>query len=153
MSARRVVIPLFCLVILLQVACGLPFNQGGKSISQAQAVEAAWADLEPLSNSHNRANWQVIEARQVKGSTVADTFKSGSPGCPVKVPANQPIEAGTAYWYLRWKPALATAAPTPKGWSPTAPPLRPEPFIYEAHLLVNAASGRVIARSLKCVVY
>jgi hypothetical protein len=65
-------------------------------------------------------------------------------------PPNGEIEPSGRYWYVEMKPQPAT--PSGPSMSPTAPPLVPEPFMFQALFLIDDG-GQVIARALVCVVY
>jgi hypothetical protein len=90
----------------------------------------ACAALEPNTSSHDPANWELVEARQVAGQDVAAEFDDDRPGygCPGPTP----------------QPDVPTL-------SPTAPPLVPEPPIYQAFFRVDA-EGQIVARKLFCVI-
>lgn len=138
-------------VLLAMAGC---WGQTEPAAGEAQAVDAAWAALEPHTRSHDRANWQVVELRQVTGQEVAGQFAGEPPPCVYPTPpANQAIDPASSYWYVEWRPRPATPRPQPGTPSPTAPPLVPEPVIPRARFLVDSGSGRVVARSLDCVIY
>lgn len=126
------------------------------SLTEQAAVDAAWAAIEPNTSSHNRANWEAVEVRQVAGRDAADEFASGpSSGCWMgpTPPANWDIAPAATYWLVRMKPLPATPAPRGRTPSPTEPPAIPEPFLREAVVLLRVDDGGVVARSLRCVVY
>jgi hypothetical protein len=135
-------------LVLALAACG------GQALGRQQAQDAGWRALEPNTSSHDRANWQVVEVRQVRGQEVAYEF-AGEPvsGCwsgPTPVP-NGEIQPGDDYWYVAMSPRAATPLPAPT-LSPTAPPFVPEPFMYKALFLLDG-DGQVVARKLYCVIY
>jgi len=134
-------------------ACASP--SGGQRLTDRQALEAAWAALEPNTSSHDQANWQATALKLVEGQAVAGQFEGGSTyGCPGPTPApNQPIGAACRYWYVVLQPVPVTPRPALGTPAPTAPPLVPEPFARKAELLVEATDGSVVARKLWCVVY
>jgi hypothetical protein len=137
-------------VVLVLGACGGP----SFSITQQEARDAAWQALAPNTSSGDRANWQVIQVRQVKGREVMEEFaREPSLGCwkgPTPMP-NAEIRPGNDYWYVEMSPVPTTplAGPT---LSPTAPPFVPEPFLRQALFLLDAG-GQVVARKLYCIVY
>lgn len=139
------------LVVLafLLIACG----SRTESLTEQEVLDVAWKDLEPHTSSHDRANWEVVDVRQVKGREVAETFEREQPRCiwPTPLP-NETISPSATYWYVELKPRPATPLPGEK-ISPTAPPRIPEPFVYDAFFLINPADGQVVARMLHCVIY
>jgi hypothetical protein len=150
MSQRRRFLATLCLAgLLLLAACA---NAGG-SLDEEQAADLAWEALAPHTSSKDRDQWQTIEVRRVEGREVADEFEGrAAPGCfGPEVPDNEPIRAGSSYWYVQFKPLPATPLARPT-LSPTAPPFIPEPFVREAHFLLDD-EGRIVARSLQCVIY
>ena len=140
---------LACIALAL-AGCG----GGQRSLTDQQAVDAAWQALEPHTSSHNRANWEAVTVEQTTGQDVSDDFEGEpAPGCPPpELPANAPIGAATTYWYVLLKPLAATPLAQAGEPSPTAPPLIPEPFVREARFLLDAG-GAVAARKLSCVIY
>jgi len=126
---------------------------GPPELDQVTAGWLAWTALEPNTASHERANWAVVEARQVEGQSVAAEFEGwvfyGYCGGP-EPPPNLQIEPLKRYWYVVMEPQPAT--PSGPSMSPTAPPLVPEPFMIRAQFLIDER-GQVIARVLTCVVY
>lgn len=150
MSPRRHFLPILCLAALLfLVACA----DSGSSLDEQQVTDLAWADLSPHTSSKDREQWQTIEVRRVRGDKVAGEFEGrAAPGCPgPEVPDNDTIQAGSSYWYVQFKPLPATPSSRPT-LSPTAPPFIPEPFVREAHFLLDD-EGRIVARSLHCIIY
>lgn len=127
---------------------------GGGLLTGQQAVNVAWEALAPNTSSGDRANWQVVEVRQVKGRDVARQFAGEpAPGCwQGSTPRpNGAIIAGADYWYVEWVPKPATPLPTAT-ISPTAPPFIPEPFLRQALFLIDL-EGKVVARKLSCPIY
>jgi hypothetical protein len=120
-----------------------------------QVLDAAWEALEPNTSSHDRANWEVAEVRHVVGREVAEQFEGRpAPGCPGPTPpANGAISPSGAYWYVHLKRRPATPVPQTGTIPPTAPPVVPEPFMYQAMFLIDPADGQVVARKLYCVIY
>lgn len=130
-------------------------GEAASVLSQEQVRDLAWQALNPNTSSHDPANWEVIELRQVKGREMAGEFE-GQPayGCPGPTPSpNALFAASKTYWFVQFqkRPATPPAGATPL--SPTAPPNVPEPFIYQAFFLVDPGSGEVVARRLLCVIY
>jgi hypothetical protein len=123
--------------------------------SEQQVRDTAWEALEPNTSSHNRVNWEFAEVRQVVGREVAEQFEGKpAPGCPGPTPpANGAIRPSGAYWYAHLKRRPATPLPQKGTVSPTAPPVVPEPFMYQALFLIDATDGQVVARKLYCVIY
>ncbi len=123
---------------------------------EQQAGDLAWQALEPNTASHARANWEIVEVKQVAGRDVAAQFDGDpAPGCwkgPTAVP-NGKVDPAGAYWYVHLKPRPATSPPPQRTRSPTEPPDVPEPFMFEALFLIDAADGHVVARKLACVIY
>jgi hypothetical protein len=125
-------------------------------VDEQQVLETAWQALEPNTSSHNPANWDVVEVRQVSGQEIAEFFE-GEPrsGCWMgpEPPSNGEISASGSYWYIHMQPRPATPDPQKSAPSPTAPPAIPEPFLRQAFLLIDGRDGQVIARKLFCVIY
>lgn len=125
---------------------------------EQQVVDIAWQALEPNTSSHNRAAWELVEAQTVKGQEVLDLFE-GEPvpgGCAPgsTPPENAEIAPNGSYWHVQWRPRASKPRPLPtEQYSPTAPPRLPEPYLYQAHFLIDARTGQVIARKLFCVIY
>ena len=139
-----------CLILAL-AACSVT----APALTETQAAAIAWQALDGRTASHNRSNWEVLELRRVTGKEIAAIFE-GKPdaGCALgpSAPANATIASQDRYWYVYLAPRTATPqAATPL--SPTAPPSIPEPFIYQAHFLINQTTGEVVARKLYCVIY
>jgi hypothetical protein len=139
--------------ILALAACSVT----APAIPSAQAAGLAWQALDANTSSHSLSNWEVLELRQVTGQEIAATF-AGKPdaGCALgpAAPANGAIASQATYWYIHLAPRPATPLPqaaTPL--SPTAPPSVPEPFMHQAHFLINLTTGEVVARKLYCVIY
>ena len=125
---------------------------------EQQVVDIVWQALEPNTSSHSQAAWELVEAKMVEGQDVPDLFE-GEPvpgGCAPgpSPPENAEIALSDSYWYVQMRPRAATPKPLPtEQYSPTAPPRVPEPYLYQAHFLVDARTGQVIARKLFCVIY
>jgi hypothetical protein len=139
--------------ILALTACSVT----APSLTEAQAAALAWQALDARTSSHSLSNWEVLELRRVTGQEIAATFE-GKPdaGCVLgpAAPANGAIARQDTYWYIHLAPRPATPLPqaaTPR--SPTAPPSVPEPFLYQAHFLINLTTGEIVARKLYCVIY
>jgi len=125
-------------------------------LEKAQILDDVWIALEPNTSSHDRSNWQVVEAQVAAGMEVAEHFQGDpAPGCWTgpKPPENEEINPAKDYWYVWMAPYPATPEPFYGTPSPTAPPLIPEPFLKEAYFLVDPTNGEVIARRLIRVVY
>jgi hypothetical protein len=140
------------MLVSLVSAC----TSGADSLGEQQAVDAAWHALEPNTSSHERANWAVVQARQVAGREVAAFFEGEpAPGCWMgpQPQLNAEIRAAEGYWYIEMQPRPATPDPQRSDPSPTAPPAIPEPFLRGALLLVDAQDGQIVARKLFCVIY
>jgi hypothetical protein len=126
--------------------------------SQQQVADIAWQALEPNTSSHDRTAWEVVDARVVAGQEVKKIFE-GEPvpgGCAPgpKPPDNAESALEGPYWYVEMKPRYATPQPKPsEQYSPTAPPLVPEPFLYQARFLIDASTGQVVARKISCIIY
>ncbi len=152
-SLSRFIIAVVGLTLAL-IACSPRTAVLGKQ----QAVDIVWQALEPNTSSHTQAAWQVVRVQSVTGRDIQDLFK-GPPvlaGCvpgPTP-PENAPLALDSAYWYVQMKPRQVTPRPQPtERYSPTAPPSVPEPFVFEAHFIVDARTGRIAARKLLCVIY
>src|SRR5512138_1528467 len=68
------------------------------AVTQQAAIDAAWQDLNPITASHNRANFEPIESRRVSGNEIADRFKdtkTNSYCWGQKIPANVPVSPST----------------------------------------------------------
>lgn len=122
-----------------------------------QVRELTWQALEPNTSSHDRANWEFVEVKQVSGHEVIDRFTGEpAPGCwqGPPPPENAAIIYNGFYWYVDLKPRSATPLPSPtEEFSPTAPPNILEPFLYRAEFLVDTGTGLIVARKLSCSVY
>lgn len=166
MKHRLQIFALIPMLILTILSCSifLPVDDNPQQadpvetpeLSQSQAIDIVWEALEPNTSSHERSNWQVVEAELVAGERVAERFEGEpAPGCwsgpkPVE---NKAVILTKDYWYVSMKPAPATPMPFYGTPSPTAPPLIPEPFLREAHFLVDPETKDVVARRLICVIY
>jgi hypothetical protein len=96
--------------------------------------------------------------RNVKGEEIQEIFEGEPvPGNCISgppPPENKKIQASASYWYVRMKPVPVTSEPIPtEQYSPTAPPRIPEPFLRDAHLLIDPGSGEIVARKLLCIIY
>jgi hypothetical protein len=162
MRPNRISIMLIAALTLALVACREspgpvpPVKEQPSPIqmSEERAIEIAWEALRPSTSSRNMANWKITEARQVAGHEVGTEFGGRpAPGCSGPTPpANEKVESDQTYWLVRWSPRKAT--PRPGGPSgPTAPPAIPEPTLKGAFYLIQAKSGRIVARKLYCVIY
>lgn len=124
------------------------------SVTQDAAVDAAWRALDPVTASHNRANFEVSDARLAKGDDVAQRFANervNSYCWGTRVPANAMIDYNATYWYIHLKHRAMTPIPITRV-SPTQPPAIPDWNIPEAFFLIDARTGQVVARSILCVV-
>jgi hypothetical protein len=127
-------------------------------LSEQQVVDIVWQALEPNTSSHNQSAWEVVSVQTVTGEEVQELFV-GKPipgGCaPGPMPPdNASITLDGSYWYVQMQPRSASPQPQPtEQFSPTAPPAVPEPFVYQAHFLVDASTGQIAARKLYCVIY
>ena len=155
---------LVCLMLCLVVAtcsCDAAGNasqtpQRTTGLSQEEAADAAWNAFEPNTSSHDRGNWEVVEAREVAGREVADQFEGGvAPGCYVgpTPPANGEIRRSARYWYVHLKARPATPLPSTGTVPATAPPRIPEASVREGWFLLDRTSGQVVARKIHCVIY
>lgn len=157
-------------IILLLSACAtatpvadpgisLPLRVGtanaASTLSQEQVRELAWQALDPNTSSHDPANWDVIDLRQVEGREIAKEFE-GQPatGCPGPTPLpNAPVDAIESYWLVQFQKRPVSPPTDATPLSVTAPPNVPEPFMYQAFFLIDPGSGQVVARRLICVIY
>ncbi len=124
-------------------------------VSQQLAIDAAWQDLDPITTSHNRANFEAVESRRVSGSEIAERFnadKINSYCWGAKITANAAVSPSTTYWYVVLHRRSMTELPVTRA-SPTDPPAIPDSRIYEAHFLVDGTTGQVVARYIPCIVY
>jgi hypothetical protein len=131
---------------------------GAAPLSEQQVTDLVWEALEPNTSSRDRAAWEVVGVEIVSARDVQDLFEGEPvPGrcAPGPTPPdNARIGRGGSYWYVQMKPRPATPRPVPTElFSPTAAPLVPEPYVYQAHFLVDADTGKVVARKLYCVIY
>lgn len=153
---RRLIRFAFCLLMLtVSVAC----TSHAVELDEERAAELAWQALQPNTSSRNRAAWQITLIEQVSGTDTTEQFSSeaAAGGCVPgpAVPANQEINPQATYWHVQFQPLPATPLSPEEGemMSATAPPRIPEPFLYRADLLLEAESGKVVARRLYCVIY
>jgi hypothetical protein len=126
-------------------------------LNEEQVIEIAWQAVEPNTHSHKQTSWEITIVQIVTGREVQDQF-TGDPlsyGCPGPTPPdNASIAPGGTYWFVEMQPIPATPQPEPESqFSPTAPPIIPEPFMKKAQFLIDAITGEVIARKLDCVIY
>ncbi len=129
-------------------------------LDEQQVINIVWQAFDPNTSSHDQTAWDIIEVRNVTGQEVQDLFKGDTfhlvctPG-PTP-PANASIVPDGSYWYVEILRHPVTPRPMPTElYSPTARPIIPEPYVYEAHFLVDAITGQVVARkiSIFCVIY
>ena len=155
----------FLISIMLIVLAGCqpapsstPASSSPIPLSRQQVTDIVWQALDPNTSSHNQAAWEIVGVQTVTGREVQDLFE-GEPvpgGCaPGPTPHdNATIALDGSYWYVQMKPRFATPRPQPaEQFSPTAPPNVPEPFVNQAHFLVDAITGQVVAHKLYCVIY
>ena len=127
-------------------------------LGQQQVVDIVWRTLEPNTSSHTQGAWEVVRVQSVTGRDIQDLF-TGPPRLASCVPGpippeNAPLALDGAYWYVQMRPRQVTPRPQPTvHYSPTAPPDVPEPVVYEALFAVDAQTGEIAARKLKCVIY
>jgi len=149
----RCFISLACLTLVL-TACSAKVVP----LSEQEVVDIVWHALEPNTSSHNQAAWEIVGVQGVTGREVQDLFE-GEPvpgGCAPgpAPPDNATVALDGSYWYVQMRPRSATPRPQPtEQFSPTAPPSVPEPFVHQAHFLVDASTGQIVARKLHCVIY
>jgi len=148
---------LICLALVLTSEV-TPVNYEVSPFSQQQIVDIAWQALEPNTSSHDQAAWEVVDVRVTTGLEVYDLFEGEAVpgGCAPgpKPPDNAAITLEGSYWYVEMKPRYATPQPRPtEQYSPTAPPLVPEPFLYQARFLIDASTGQVVAQKVNCIIY
>jgi len=145
-------------VAAMVAACSAPATSPAASPGpdRESVLDAAWRSLELNTSSGDRANWEVVEVRQVTGDGFVEKFAGEpAPGCwkgPTPVP-NEMIDPTQTYWTIQFRPCLAAPVPQERTISPTEPPAVPEPFMAQALFLVDADTGRVVARKLSCVIY
>ena len=143
------------LIVFLILALGACSGEV-TSLSEQKVIDIAWEALEPNTSSHDISNWEVVEAQKVKGQQVAEHFEGEpAPGCwkgPTP-PANDSISSSRSYWFVHMRARPATPLPEEGEVSPTAPPLMPEHFLRQAFFLLDASDGRIVARSLHCIIY
>ncbi len=127
----------------------------GETTTQQAAIDAAWRDLDPVTASHNRANFEPVEARQITGDQSTERFKDSKTNSycwGTKIATNDPISPTGKYWYIVLRRRPMTPLPVTRV-SPTQPPAVPDANIYEAYFLVDTATGRVVARNIPCIVF
>jgi hypothetical protein len=127
------------------------------AVDESELIDIVWETLEPNTSSHDLANWDAVDIREVKGNEVVEQFEDDpAPGCwqgPLP-PENGTIDPSQTYWYVHMQPRPATPIPPKEGeYSPTAPPLSPEPHTRGATFLLDMDSLEIVARKLICVIY
>ena len=127
------------------------------AVDESELIDIVWEALEPNTSSHDLANWDAVDIREVKGNEVVEQFEDDpAPGCwlgPLP-PENGTIDPSQTYWYIQMKPQSATPIPPKEGEnSPTAPPNVPEPNTRGATFLLDIDSLEIVARKLICVIY
>ena len=127
-------------------------------LGEQQVIDIVWQAFDPNTSSHDKTAWDIIEVRSVTGQEVQDLFMGESVwgGCTSgpTPPDNASIVPDGSYWYVELQPRPATPRPVPTEFSsPTAPPMIPEPFVFQARFLVDAITGQVVARKISCVIY
>jgi len=166
MKHRLQLYAMILMMIFMIISCSIFLPADDKSqevdpeekpaLSKSQAIDIVWEALEPNTSSHNRSNWQLVQAQLVTGEEVAERFEGEpAPGCwsgpePVE---NRDIISTKDYWYILMVPTPATPEPFYGTPSPTAPPLIPEPFLKEAYFLIDPETSDILARKLICVIY
>jgi hypothetical protein len=144
---------LACLILTL-TAC----SSQVAPLGEQQVADIVWQALEPNTSSHNRAAWEIVGVEAVTGRDIRGLFEGEPvPGACAPGPTppdNAAIARSSSYWYVEMRPRSATPRPCRTGqFSPTAPPSVPEPFVYQAHFLVDASTGQIVARKLHCIIY
>lgn len=105
-------------------ACSAPATSPAASPGpdRESVLDAAWRSLELNTSSGDRANWEVVEVRQVTRDGFVEKFAGEpAPGCwkgPTPVP-NEMIDPTQIYWTIQFRPCLA--APYLKS-APSRPP-------------------------------
>jgi hypothetical protein len=125
-------------------------------VGEQRAVDAAWKAFKANTSSKDRANWEVVEVRDVTGQVVAEAFAGRvAPGCWVgpTPPPNQGIAPSVVYWYVHMRAAPATPLPATGTVPPTAPAAIPEPFVRQSTFLIDRTDARVVARKIYCVIH
>lgn len=146
---HRIQFALPILIIAALLAGCLPETQ---RLRQDQIIDITWEDLQPITSSQERENWEVKHAERVYGRTVVSQFSGLSiSNCPgPSMPENGAIRSGSEYWFVRVAPARpgtqATASPQPA----TVIAITPEPLFSEALFLIDPISGDIIARKYTC---
>jgi hypothetical protein len=141
------------LIVLTICLLGLPACTDTR-VTQDAAVDAAWRALDPVTASHNRANFEMGDARLAKGEDVAQRFANervNSYCWGTRVPANAMIDYNATYWYVHLKHRAMTPIPITRV-SPTQPPAIPDWNIPEAFFLIDTRTAQVVARAIMCVV-
>lgn len=124
----------------------------GQSLHQQEALEIAWDTLKPNTESGNRDDWEIHDARKVYGKDIVNDFADMRfKNCPgPEVPENLPIKVSSEYWYIRVLPHPEVLRRDKSTSSAELVPVVPEPKINEAAFLIDPYSGKVIARRLVC---
>jgi hypothetical protein len=147
----------FCLLIGFLVLALSACSSSGDTADNSELIDIVWIALEPNTSSHDLANWEAIDIKKVKGEEVIEQFEGDpAPGCwkGPPPPENGTIDSLQTYWYVQMKPQPATPIPPKEGeYSPTAPPLIPEPHTRGATFLLDMDSLEIVARKLACVIY
>jgi hypothetical protein len=123
-----------------------------ESLRQQEALEIAWDTLDPNTESHNRDDWEIHEARKVYGKDVVTEFASMRfNNCPGPgLPENFPIKISSEYWYIKVVPHPEALRRDNSTSSAELVPVVPEPNINEAAFLIDMYGGQVIARRISC---
>jgi hypothetical protein len=141
-----------CLTLTLTLSC----STENIPLSEKQVVDIVWLALEPNTSSHDKTAWEIVTVQEVTGQEIQDVFDDANTYCGFgpKPTNNVQISLNNSYWYIQMRPRSATPQPIPTElYSPTAPPIIPEPFIYEVHFLVDARTEQIVARNFYCIIY
>jgi hypothetical protein len=147
-ASKFSILSMVAILLIALVGCESP------TATPQSAIDAAWTALDPVTTSHNRANFEPVEVLQVTGKEVEKTFanqKTNASCWGTRVPANSSIGADTQYWFVHLAHRAMTPMPATRV-SPTQPPAIPDWNIPEAFFLIDAHSGQVVARIIPCVV-
>jgi hypothetical protein len=140
---------LFIFSLIFPLASCVERNQ---DLGQQEALEIAWDMLDPNTESHNRDDWEIHEAKIIYGQDVVAEFMdmrfSNCPG--PAIPENQPIKGTSQYWYIKVVPHPEAMRRDKSTESSELVSVIPEPKINEASFLIDIYSGQVIARHLVC---
>jgi len=122
------------------------------AISQQEALEITWRNLDPNTISHNREDWEIHAADRMYGKDVVAEFAAVQRmNCPgPSIPENQPIKITAEYWYIKVLPHPEALRPQAGSASADLVPVIPEPHINEAVFLIDIYNGEVIARRIVC---